>query len=139
MIGGSKSDIVTDIYAGNDGCVFAGSYTSSNGDFTLNRGGKDAFIGFCDKDGNLKYDSVTGAKGYRWLESEMVRKLGKEDTIDRGYYNALVDAAVETISQFGNFEYFASDDPYVGPPFLDGKPLYYPLDLPVDDPTDVPW
>lgn len=102
-------------------------------------GGADLVKEMKDKDGNIKYDSVTGAKGYRWLESEMVRKLGKEDAIDRGYYNALVDAAVETISQFGNFEYFASDDPYIGPPFLDGKPLYYPLDLPVDDPMEVPW
>lgn len=102
-------------------------------------GGADLVKEMKDKDGNVKYDSVTGAKGYRWLESEMVRKLGKEATIDRGYYDTLVNAAVETISQFGDFEYFASDDPYIGPPFLDGKPLYYPFDLPVDDPTDVPW
>ena len=102
-------------------------------------GGADLVKEMKDKDGNIKYDSVTGAKGYRWLESEMVRKMGKENTIDRSYYDKLVDAAVETISQFGDFEFFASDDPYVGPPFLDGKPLYYPLDLPVDDPTEVPW
>ncbi len=55
MIGGSKSDIVNDIYAGASGCVFAGSYTSNDGDFTLNRGGKDAFIGFCDTQGNIKW------------------------------------------------------------------------------------
>jgi hypothetical protein len=55
MIGGSKSDIVNDIYAGASGCVFAGSYTSNDGDFTLNRGGKDAFIGFCDAQGNVKW------------------------------------------------------------------------------------
>ena len=88
-------------------------------------GGADLFKEMKDKDGNVKYDSVTGAKGYRWLESEMVRKLGKEDTIDRGYYNALVDAAGETISQFGNFEYFASDDPYIGPNYVSlGRPIY---------------
>lgn len=60
MIGGSKSDIVNDIYAGAEGCVFAGSYTSSDGDFTLNRGGKDAFIGFCDKQGNVKWIRTFG-------------------------------------------------------------------------------
>ncbi len=55
MIGGSKSDVVNDIYAGASGCVFAGSYASKDGDFTLNRGGKDAFIGFCDTEGNVKW------------------------------------------------------------------------------------
>ncbi len=60
MFGGSKSDIVNDIYAGASGCVFAGSYTSRDGDFTLNRGGKDAFIGYCDVDGNLKWIRTYG-------------------------------------------------------------------------------
>ena len=103
------------------------------------RGGADLVKEMKDKDGNIKYDSVTGAKGYRWLESEMVRKMGKEADIDRSYYDKLVDAAVETIAQFGDFEYFASDDPYIGPPLLDGKPLYYSGDFPVDDQGDVPW
>ena len=65
--------------------------------------------------------------------------LGKEADIDRSYYDKLVDAAVEAISQFGDFEYFASDDPYIGPPFYNGRPLYYPETLPVDDPNEVPW
>ena len=104
-----------------------------------NCGGADLVKEMKDKDGNIKYDSVTGAKGYRWLESEMVRKLGKEADIDRSYYDTLVDAAVEAISQFGDFEYFASDDPYIGPPILDGRPLYYSKDFPVDDPNDIPF
>ncbi len=103
------------------------------------RGGADLVKEMKDKDGNIKYDSVTGAKGYRWLESEMVKKLGKEADIDRSYYDTLVDAAVEAISQFGDFEYFASDDPYIGPPILDGRPLYYSKDFPVDDPNDIPF
>ena len=64
-----------------------------------------------DKSGNVKYDSATGAKGYRWLESEMVRDMGKEDSIDYSFYNKLVDNAVDTISQYGDFEWFVSDDP----------------------------
>ena len=60
-----------------------------------------------EKDG--KYYSATGAKGYRWLESEMVKELGKEDDIDRSYYNKLVDDAVANISQYGDFEQFVSD------------------------------
>lgn len=63
-----------------------------------------------------KYSAATGSSGYRWMESEMVRSLGREDDIDRSFYNHLVDDAVETISQYGDFERFASDDPYDVPP-----------------------
>lgn len=80
-----------------------------------------------------KYYAVTGTKGYRWLESEMVKELGKEGDIDLSYYDKLVDAAVESISKYGDFEWFVSDDPYVGPDYdANGRPVYYPED-------DVPW
>lgn len=59
-----------------------------------------------DKEGNVKYSSATGAKGYRWLESEVVKELGKEQDIDRSYYRTLVDDAVTTISKYGDFEQF---------------------------------
>lgn len=61
-----------------------------------------------EKDG--KYHAATGTKGYRWLESEMVKTLKKEGDIDKSYYTKLVDDAVESISEFGDFEWFASDD-----------------------------
>ena len=64
-----------------------------------------------DKDG--KYYAATGSKGYRWLESEMVKTLSKENDIDRSYYDKLVNDAIETISQYGDFEWFVSDDPYI--------------------------
>lgn len=54
-----------------------------------------------------KYYTATGAKGYRWLEAETVQKLNKEDCIDMGYHNGLVDDAIETILQYGDFEWFA--------------------------------
>lgn len=63
-----------------------------------------------DKEGNVKYDSATGAKDYRWLEAEMVKRLGKEDDIDKSYYRKLVDGAVSSISEYGDFEHFISDD-----------------------------
>ena len=63
-----------------------------------------------------KYAAATGSKGYRWLESEMVRTLGKEADVDRGFYDKLVDDAIETISKYGDFEWFQSDDPYDVPP-----------------------
>ena len=82
-----------------------------------------------DKDGNVKYDSATGAKGYRWLESEMVRELGKQNDIDRSYYDNMLNSAIDTISEYGDFEWFVSDDPYVGPEYdSNGKPIYYPTD-----------
>ena len=74
-----------------------------------------------DKEGNIKYASATGAKGYRWLEAEMVKELGKEDDIDRSYYDRLVNDAVENISQYGDFELFVSDDPI--PPVRHGEEL----------------
>lgn len=64
------------------------------------------------KQGNA-YNAATGTTGYRWLESAMVKELGKEDDIDTSYYQTLVDEAVEAISQYGDFEWFASEDPYV--------------------------
>ena len=81
-----------------------------------------------DKEGNVKYSSATGAKGYRWLESETVKLLNKQKEIDRSYYNSLVDGAIETISKYGDFEQFVADEPY-GP--IAG------IDFPPDE--DPPW
>ena len=49
----------------------------------------------------------------------MVRELGKEKDIDKGYYNDLVNEAVGTISKYGDFEWFVSDDPYVPKPKME--------------------
>lgn len=76
-------------------------------------GGKELLREYKDKEGNVKFASATGAKGYFWLESEIVKELGKEDDIDRSYYEKMVDAAADTISSYGDFEWFVSDDPYV--------------------------
>ena len=70
---------------------------------------------------NGKYQAATGTKGYRWLESEMVRELGKFDDIDRSYYDNLVSDAAQTIATWGDLEWFISDDPYISPPFVGGK------------------
>lgn len=82
-----------------------------------------------DKEGNTKYSAATGSKGYRWLESEMVRTLGKENDIDRSYYDKLVNDAVETISQYGDFERFVSGDPI---------PSIAPWTK-ADGADDIPW
>lgn len=85
------------------------------------------------KDGSLKYDSVTGTlkpdkTPYRWLEAEAVKLLGKEADIDKSYHRALVDKAVDFISQYGDFERFVSDEPYGS---IAG------IDFPPDE--DPPW
>jgi hypothetical protein len=66
-----------------------------------------------DKDGNVKYSAPTGSKGYRWLESELVKEMGKENDIDRSYYDKMVDAAADSIREYGDLEWFISDDLYV--------------------------
>lgn len=57
-----------------------------------------------------KYYAATGTTGFRWLESELVKTLGKEEDIDRSYYDILCNEAIETIKEFGDYEWFVSDD-----------------------------
>ena len=93
--------------------------------YEISKGHNYVFVGrvgqFCpikpDKGGgilyrcdNQKYYAVTGTKGYRWLESEVVKTLGKEADIDRSYYDKLVNDAVENISQYGDFTWFVAND-----------------------------
>ena len=83
--------------------------------------------------------AAPGSKGYRWLESEMVKSLGKEKDIDYSFYDKLVDDAVETISKYGDFEWFVSDDPYISPPFVGGKIKPDFMLIPDDSPEEVPF
>lgn len=70
----------------------------SNGGLLL-RGSKD-------KNGEDRYTFATGAKDYRWKEAEVVKELHQEDQIDKEYFRKLVDDAVDTISQFCDFDQF---------------------------------
>lgn len=90
-----------------------------------------------EKDG--KYYSATGAKGYRWLESEMVFELNKLNDIDESHFKALADTAIDTIKKYGDYEWFVSDDPYIGPDLIPGEYGLYPLyeeDIPFVGPTN---
>lgn len=86
------------------------------------RGGGELFR---EKDG--KYYAVTGTKGYRWLEAETVKLLGKEEDLDPEYHNHLVEEAISAINNYGDFDDFVgrrtidiqSTDPVV--PCGDGK------------------
>lgn len=70
-----------------------------------------------------KYDSVAGAKGFLWMEAEMVQKLGKEADRDAEYYEKQIDEAVKEIKKLGSFDRF-----------IDMSRDYEP-----DIPDDVPW
>lgn len=62
--------------------------------------------GFLMREKNDKYYFVSATKGYRWLESEVIKELGKESDIDINYYRNLVDKAIATISKFVDFDLF---------------------------------
>ena len=61
-----------------------------------------------ETDGRMS--AATGTKGYRWLESEVVKDLHAEDTVDKTYFDKLVDEAVTDISKFGDYNWFVSDN-----------------------------
>lgn len=63
------------------------------------------------------YSAATGSKGFRWLESEVFKNLvemGELSTydIDTRYYTNMVDEAVNVINEYGDFEWFRSEDEY---------------------------
>lgn len=65
-----------------------------------------------EKDG--KYYSVTGTKGYRWLEAEVAKTLGKEGDIDPKYHDDLANEAIEAINQYGDYDRFVDTSrPYI--------------------------
>ncbi len=90
-------------------------FVGKAGQFCPIKPGRGGGILLREKDG--KYYAATGTKGYRWMESEMVKNLGKENDIDENYYISLCDDAADAIRKYGDFEWFVSEDPYDSPPF----------------------
>lgn len=70
------------------------------GSFAPIKPGKGGGVLLREKEG--KYYAVGGTKGYRWLEAEVVKTLGKEDDIDYDYFGELITKAHETIGKFGD-------------------------------------
>lgn len=86
-----------------------------------------------------KYYAATGSKGYRWLETELVKTLNKYDDIDHGHFISMVDDAVDTIKKYGDYDWFVSDDIYVKPDLVPGKYGLYPFykeDVPFEGPKN---
>ena len=71
--------------------------------------------------------AAAGSTGYRWMESEVVKASKKEDCIDTKYYEDLVTNAIGDICVYGDYTWFVSDDPYVGPDFVPGEEMSYPV------------
>ena len=129
------------------------------GEFCPIKSGHGGGILCREQDG--KYYAATGTTGYRWLEAESVLKKtnektevldpetgetkkiakavdipGLEDIIDESYYRKLADDAIESISKYGDFEWFISDDPYISPPRDHSNDF---MNIPEDVDEEVPW
>ena len=79
-----------------------------------------------------KYYAVTGTKGYRWLDSETVKTAGYEDKIDIEYFEKEAKDAINHIKEFGDFDWFVSDEPV--PDVID-----IANNIANDAPDEVPW
>ena len=63
-----------------------------------------------------KYYAAAGTKGYRWLESEIIRQNNNMAVIDRSYYDKLVNDAIDTINKYGDcYEFINGPAPYFNP------------------------
>ena len=82
---------------------------------------------------NGKYYAPSGTTGFRWLESEMISN-DIFDLVDELFYRTMVDDRIADISQYGDFEWFASDDPYIGP-----EPLPDFMNVPEGMDEEIPW
>lgn len=100
------TELVEKIKAGHD-LHFVGRV----GQFTPIKRGCGGGVLYRVNDG--KNYAASGSTGFRWLESESVKAANMYDDIDRSFYQRLIDDAVDTISKYGDFEWFVSDDPYI--------------------------
>lgn len=95
------------------------------GRFTPIKPGKGGGVLYRRNEG--KNFAASGSTGYRWMESEMVQTLGREDDIDKSFYQKLADDAIQDISLYGIFDWFVSDDPYIQPDYEEGRFGLYPV------------
>lgn len=77
------------------------------------------------KNGEMSYSAISGSKGYRFLESETVQALGKEEDIDNSYFQKMANDAIESIKTYGDYEWFVSEDPYIPTTLSDGTPIIF--------------
>lgn len=108
-VGMSNEELINDISKGHDY-----RFIGRCGLFYPVRPGCGGGIMYRLKD--EKYYSVTGTKGFRWLEADMVQLLKKESDLDRRYFDELEKEAISAINEFGDFDSFIDTElPYVPP------------------------
>lgn len=83
---------------------------------------------------NDKYYAASGTKGYRWLEAIVVSGIKYVDIIDLSYYRTMVDKAVDTISKYGDFNKFVSEDPIQPVDIMAAS-----MKIPADIDEELPW
>lgn len=67
------------------------------------------------RDQNGKMNAVESTSGYRWLESSVVKGTDLEThAIDMSYFTNMAEAVVADVSQWGDFDWFVSDEKYTG-------------------------
>jgi hypothetical protein len=98
------------------------------GQFTPVKEGTGGGILYRVKDGS--YYAISGTKGYRFKESDMVKDL---DEVDQSYYQTLCDKAVDTVEKFGSYEWFISDE------FHYEEDWSNVMNEPTGDPDEVPF
>lgn len=114
----SDEEIDAEIAKGHN-YIFVGKV----GKFCPVKPGKNGGLLMREKDG--KYYAATGSKGYRWMESNVLKELDYIDIIDKGYYDKLVDDAALAITLYCDLDWFTRDDPNTPlPEYVDGKPVY---------------
>ena len=92
----------------------------------VNTNGRSLYCKRTDKNNKTSWSSPSGTKGYFYMEAEEFLENEYPDSmIDESSFIQKCDEARMDISQYGDFEWFVSDDPYIGPQFVDGKPLYH--------------
>ena len=97
-----------DLPEGEDRMVFvgrAGSFTPVKPGF----GG--GILLRIESDG--RFSKATGTKGYRFLESEVVKASCMEDAVDVSYFDELVQESIDSISSFGDYYHFVEDNKYI--------------------------
>lgn len=94
-----KKDLEEEIAKGHN-YIFVGRV----GQFVPVKNGVGGGVLYREQDG--KYYAASGTKGYRWKESEVLRNKNRDDQIDKRYYQNLVDEAVASIEEYGDFDAF---------------------------------
>lgn len=105
-----------------------------------------------EKDG--KYYNASGCSGYRWKTAEVIKTMKKEDQIDISYWENQAHDAMGSVVVFGDYNWFTSEDPYIGPEYLhnpdtgfrypdpqfyDGEKLFSEFMNPPEEIEPLPW